>query len=177
MMGRRLCRVAVMLLIGVAGSVAPQAQAARTSEPDVDSVLLELSTTGMVDSARPKTNESWEQLVRGKGMVKKEGIWELKTSNGTLWAFASFRPAETEYWFVLFPPESLAVPDSVLSHLLSRSTFSEVQGDLLEIGLPTTAQRESGQQGDVNKSITIALGGGRLVSSRTTIHWKEANSR
>ena len=175
MKSRRLGFAAMMLSSYIAGVVDTQAQAARAVEPDVDSVRLELTTTCMVDTARPKTIASWDGLLRAKGMVKKEDLWELKTSGGTLRAFASFRPGETEYWFFLFPAVSLAVPDSVLSHLLAQSTYSDVQGDVLEIGLTTRPQ--SSPEVAVNKSITISLGGGRLLSSRTTINWKERTTQ
>jgi len=110
-------------------------------------------------------------------MTKKDSAWEIKTADGMLRAFAFFRPGQTDYWFVLFPSTSLAIPDSVLSHLLSNSTSTEVTGVHIEIGLPSTIERQMPPRAVIGEFLTISLAGGYLRSSRTTITWKEDSVR
>lgn len=158
--------------ISVVASLSAQVRSPASEQPSPDIALTQLVTTCVIDSQRPKSAEAWEQLVRSLGMARLRDvdIWELKSASGRLTAFASFGREDTQYWFVLFPQASSAIPDAVLSYLLAQSTFSEVQGDQLEIGLQAGLQSQTAAV--LTKSITISLSGGRLLGSRTTITWK-----
>jgi hypothetical protein len=172
-----LASVALVVALCLAASIDLRGQATKAAETDIDSAMLELTGVCSVDGARPKTSAAWDELLRARGMTKKDNAWEVKTADGMLRAFAFFRPTQTDYWFVFFPSTALAIPDSVLSHLLRMSTSAEVTGAHIEVGLPSSTERSMPPQAVIGKFITISLAGGYLLSSRTTITWKESSVR
>ena len=164
--------VALMLSLGATEAIG-QSRAPAAEPPTLDSALLQLVATCAIDATRPKTPEAWAQLVRATGLVARRGddVWNLQTASGRLGAFVVFAPRETQYWFVAYPEPSGAIPDSVLSHLLRQSTFWEIQGEVIEIGVPAGIQSQT--PATVTKSLSVSLVGGRLLSSRTTVTWKD----
>jgi len=154
-----------------AGAQASPPNLAVPADPrDAQSVLVVQCSTS---HTRPRNLREWEGLVDGLGLRRKnrEAVWELVTAAGELRANALFQSEETSYWLFFFPASSDPVPDAILSHLLKDARYTRVDADQLEIGLAPIEPLPGG--GTKIKNITVTLGGGRLVASRTVIQWKE----
>ena len=146
------------------------AQAEASPDPSVANISL--VTQCSVSRTRPRDQTEWERLVARLGFHRKanDSAWWLTTPTGKLRAEAFFRPEESSYWILYFPASSERVSDAILSHWLKDSQTSLDAGDLEIVIAP--AQSLTGGGSKV-QSVTVAIAGGRLLASRTTIEWKE----
>lgn len=161
------CFLAVALRAG------GQVHAVRTEpSPDPNVANISLVVQCSVSRTRPRNPAEWERLVEGLDFRRKEGdsVWWLTTATGKLRAEAIFRPEESSYWVFFFPASSDRVPDAILSHWLKDGHTSLDAGEL-EIVIEPAQSLAGG--GTKYHSVTVAIGGGRLLASRTTIEWKE----
>lgn len=157
------------LSVRASGQASPPRPAAS---PDPDTAHFALTAHCSASRTRPRSAGEWEGLVEGLGFRRKdrESFWSLATTAGELRAEAFFRSDETSCWIMFFPASAEPVPDTILSHLLKDARYTTIDADKLEIGLAPIEQLSGG--GTKARNITVTLGGGRFIASRTVIQWK-----
>jgi hypothetical protein len=160
------------LALSASAQVPPKAK--PVTAPDLAALQLDLSIRCSVASTRPRNEAEWVALVEGLGLRRKknpESVWSVTTDVGELRALQYFLETSSYVGIFFFPASPERIPDPILAHWLKDARSTTLDLDRMDIALAGVETLTGG--GTRSRTVSVSLGGGRLVAVRTQINWNE----